>query len=304
MPKLLSLLRHLYPQKQVSSRNMTCLWPRLAEPYLVAHKDLTMTPSKFKHHKHSTIPLRAPPFSSHDFIMDQNPINNFRTLRLETPTFGSSSPSDSRPLSMDSKETPVAMASVSSAAAIEVPPANPNARINNNGPQDQFQITRHLLYERDFGGDAYVSAHLQRLQNGCFTDKNVHEADMLHVTFAAVTFTFHPSLSDTHRFKSAMITITASSSPDGCPIKFLKFAPHLAFGRISSASLKWYFQLAATVGVTKGISEASLKPTLGYEKDMVVGSMVKMYVHWTVIGHQAVANPSEKSGINTKYGAI
>ncbi|RDL40680.1 uncharacterized protein BP5553_00659 [Venustampulla echinocandica] len=207
--------------------------------------------------------------------MDQSLANNFCTFRLSTPIFVSDSDPDHSFVPMDSKETPAAMANPSSPSTIDAP-GNPNARINKNGPQDQFQITRHLLYERDFGGDAYVSAHLQRLQNGCFTDKNMHEPDMLHVTFAAITFTFHPSLSDVHRFRSAVITITANSSPDGNPIKFLKFAPHLAFGRISSASLKWYFQLAATVGVTRGLSEASLKPSLGYEKDMVVGSMVKI----------------------------
>ncbi|KAF4628317.1 hypothetical protein G7Y89_g9834 [Cudoniella acicularis] len=152
---------------------------------------------------------------------------------------------------------------------------NSKPRDNKNGPDHKFQVNQHLLYERDFGGETFVSAHLQRLQNGCFTDKNIHSENMLHVTFAAITFTFHPALSEEHRFRSAVITIAANSS-SGQPIRFLKFAPHLAFGKISSASLKWNFQLAATVGVTKGPARASLTPSVGYQKDLKVGTMMKI----------------------------
>lgn len=145
-------------------------------------------------------------------------------------------------------------------------------------------------------------------QHGCFTDKNIHKEDTPHVTFAgkfcpsnasfrrvsrawlstlgkleerllihskAITFTFHPSNSSQHRFTSAIITISAKSQT-GMPIRFLKFAPHLAFGRISSATLKWNFKLGATVGLSQGPAQATLDPSVGYEKNTVVGTMMHM----------------------------
>lgn len=146
---------------------------------------------------------------------------------------------------------------------------------NKNGPQQEFQLNQHLLYEHEFPGQAYVSAHLQRLQNGIYADKNIHNEETLYVTFAAITFTLHPSISISHRFTSAIITITARSDNKE-QLRFLKFAPHLAYGRISSESLKWNFQLGATVGVTKGLVDVAINPALAYEKDKVVGSMMKM----------------------------
>jgi hypothetical protein len=37
---------------------------------------------------------------------------------------------------------------------------------NRNGPDHRFQLNQDLLYENEFGGDTFVSAHLQRLQHG------------------------------------------------------------------------------------------------------------------------------------------
>jgi len=59
-----------------------------------------------------------------------------------------------------------------------------SSKANKNGPDHRFQLNQDLLYEREFGGHTYVSAHLQRLQHGCFTDKNIHKDDTPHVTFA------------------------------------------------------------------------------------------------------------------------
>jgi hypothetical protein len=39
------------------------------------------------------------------------------------------------------------------------------------------------------------------------------------------------------------------------PLRFVKFAPHIAYGRISTETLKWTFSLGATVRVTKGACE-------------------------------------------------
>ena len=122
-----------------------------------------------------------------------------------------------------------------------------------HAPLHKYQLTHNLLYERHFFGDSFISAHLQRLQNGVFISPNIHSgsapADLTEhfsktfVTFAAIAFTLHPSLSEDHRFKSAVIEIRATNS-DGVPLKVLRFAPHLAYGRISSASLKWNFQVS------------------------------------------------------------
>lgn len=47
-------------------------------------------------------------------------------------------------------------------------------------------------------------------------------------------------------------------------------------GRISSSSLKWNFSLGATVGVTSSQAKAAINPSVEYERDTVVGTMMKM----------------------------
>lgn len=42
--------------------------------------------------------------------------------------------------------------------------SQPVSKPNKNGPEDRFQVNQDVLYDREFGGDTYVSAHLQRLQ--------------------------------------------------------------------------------------------------------------------------------------------
>lgn len=145
---------------------------------------------------------------------------------------------------------------------------------NVDGPAHQYQVTQQLLYEQEYHGQAYVSAHLQRVQHGFFGDDLVHAKDPLYVTFVAVTFTFHPSLSISHRFESAVIEITARA--EGKPLRFVKFAPHAAYGRISSENLKWNFKLGATVGVTQGPANLSVDGSREYEKDKVLGTMMKI----------------------------
>ncbi|PVH70434.1 hypothetical protein DL98DRAFT_661167 [Cadophora sp. DSE1049] len=82
-------------------------------------------------------------------------------------------------------------------------------------------------------------------------------------------------LSYGHGLESAVIEIKAKSNKNE-ELRFLKFAPHLAYGRISSESLKWTFQLGATLGVTKGPVNLSVNPSGGYEKDKAVGTMMKI----------------------------
>jgi hypothetical protein len=146
---------------------------------------------------------------------------------------------------------------------------------NVDGPEHNFQISQQLLYEHEFHGKCYVSAHLQRLQHGVFGDSSIHGKATMHVTFIAIIFVFHPSISLSHRFKSAIIEITAREA-DKKSLRFVKFAPYLAFSRISTETLKWIFQLIATLGVTKGSVSLSVNPSVGRQTENVQGTMIKM----------------------------
>ncbi|KAM3070355.1 hypothetical protein ACMFMG_010186 [Clarireedia jacksonii] len=168
-------------------------------------------------------------------------------------------------------------------------PVQINHHINKNGPDEKYQVNEDVLYEYEFPGETYISTHLSRLQHGIYTDPNLHTDHTKYVTFVALTFTMHASQSTSHRFESAIISIQASSE-DGERLRFLKFAPHLAYGRMSSESLKWNFQLGAALGVTQGPATASLKPSMAYEKDKVIGTMMKILqkrhpdtlLHWSL----------------------
>jgi hypothetical protein len=146
---------------------------------------------------------------------------------------------------------------------------------NIDGPEHKFQVNEQLLYEHEFHGSCYVSAHLQRLQHGVFGDPKIHRSCTMHVTFVAVTFIFHPSMSLSHRFQSAIIEVTACSENNE-QLRFAKFAPHLAYGRISTETLKWTFSLGATVGVSKGPVNAAVNPSMAHQRDKVLGTMMKI----------------------------
>ncbi|PBP24378.1 hypothetical protein BUE80_DR004629 [Diplocarpon rosae] len=163
--------------------------------------------------------------------------------------------------------------------------ANRKIKARTHIPLAKYQLTHNLLYERHFFGETYISAHLTRLQNGVFVSPNIHpdsnsdqqeeHLSKTYVTFVAIAFTLHPSLSEDHRFNSAVLEIKATNE-DGESLRILRFAPHLAFGRISSASLKWNFQLGASLGVAQGPTKATVDPKIGYEKDLVVGSFMRI----------------------------
>ena len=150
-----------------------------------------------------------------------------------------------------------------------------NQQENIDGPDHKFQVNEQLLFEHEFHGSCYVSAHLQRLQHGIFGDATIHGAGTMHVTFLAITFVFHPSISLSHRFQSAIIEVSARSENNE-PLRFVKFAPHMAYGRISIETMKWTFSLGATVGVTKGPVNVAVNPSIAHEKDKVLGTMMKI----------------------------
>ncbi|KAF7897098.1 hypothetical protein EAF00_005326 [Botryotinia globosa] len=144
---------------------------------------------------------------------------------------------------------------------------------NKNGPDEKYQINSHLLFESSFPGHTYISVHLQRLQHGIYSDANLHTNHTLHVTFIALSFIFHPS-TPAHRFESALIDIKVRDQKGN--LRFLKYAPHQAYGKISTESLKWNFQLGASLGVTQGPANLCVKPSIGEEKSKVVGTMMKI----------------------------
>ncbi|KAB8295763.1 hypothetical protein EYC80_008588 [Monilinia laxa] len=85
-----------------------------------------------------------------------------------------------------------------------------------------------------------------------------------------------------HRFESAVIDIRVKDEDIGGKggemryLRFLKYAPHQAYGRISTESLKWNFQLGASLGVTQGPAKVSLNPSVSEETSKVVGTMMKI----------------------------
>ncbi|QSZ30470.1 hypothetical protein DSL72_000024 [Monilinia vaccinii-corymbosi] len=144
---------------------------------------------------------------------------------------------------------------------------------NKNGPDEKYQINSHLLFEHSFPGHTFISVHLQRLQHGVYSDANLHTQHTMHVTFVALSIVFHPS-TPAHRFESAVIDIRVKDQ--GGNLRFLKYAPHQAYGRISTESLKWNFQLGASVGVTQGPAKLCVSPSISEEKSKVVGTMMKI----------------------------
>jgi hypothetical protein len=134
-------------------------------------------------------------------------------------------------------------------------------------------INRSLIYERRLPGDAYITAHVQRLQHGYYSTDAVSDESAEHVDFLAIAFTFHSPHTITHRIKSAIIKVSVhgtreiSSSkhypygyPPGNP-RFLMHAPHLIYGTVSPETLEWTFSLAGSLGVAEMPVSASVIPS-------------------------------------------
>jgi hypothetical protein len=153
--------------------------------------------------------------------------------------------------------------------------------VNPEGPDHHFQVFQKSLLEYEFDHhEAFVSARIQRIQHGVYTDPDrllfygTPNSEMI-VTFVAVTFIFHPINSLKHRFQRATIEITAQDN-DHQPLKFVKFAPHLAFGRVSTETLHWTFALSATIGVTQAPVSASVTPSTSFDTQKVIDAMLKI----------------------------
>ncbi|EAW15756.1 uncharacterized protein NFIA_051010 [Aspergillus fischeri NRRL 181] len=165
-------------------------------------------------------------------------------------------------------------------------PADPNLA------NPRLLLNGACIYERQLPGDAYITAHVQRLQHGFYSSPAVSDKDYDHVDFLGINFVFHSPNTLAHRFKAATIRASvqgtrhvASSDhyPNGYPPgnpRFLMHAPHLIYGAISPETLQWNYSLTGSLGVVDLPVMASLSPTGGingryrrYEMMRIQGSV-------------------------------
>ncbi|GLI77683.1 hypothetical protein PoHVEF18_005976 [Penicillium ochrochloron] len=145
--------------------------------------------------------------------------------------------------------------------------------LDPNMSNPRLLVNRACIYERRLPGDAYITAHVARLQHGFYASEAVSDKDADHVDFLAISFVFHTSHTLEHRFKSATIKATIRGShempisaqyPHGLPPgnpRFLMHAPHLIFGHVSPETMEWTFSLAGSLGVSETPVSASVIPS-------------------------------------------
>lgn len=134
-------------------------------------------------------------------------------------------------------------------------------------------VNRACIYERPLPGDAYITAHVQRLQHGYYSSSSVSDKDAEHVDFLAIGFALHSPHTLTHRFKSATIRAAVHGArevstsvhypygyPPGNP-RFLMHAPHLIYGTVSPETMQWTFSLAGSLGISEPPVMASVIPS-------------------------------------------
>ncbi|KAJ5166389.1 uncharacterized protein N7482_005170 [Penicillium canariense] len=159
------------------------------------------------------------------------------------------------------------------------PPPNPGNKqqarktLDPNMSNPRLLVNRACIYERQLPGDAYITAHVARLQHGYYASKAVSDKDAEHVDFLAVSFVFHAPHTLAHRFKSATIKAairgsheipTSPQCPHGYPPsnpRFLMHAPHLIYGHVSPETMEWTFSLAGSLGISETPVSASVIPS-------------------------------------------
>ncbi|PTU18762.1 hypothetical protein P175DRAFT_0401711, partial [Aspergillus ochraceoroseus IBT 24754] len=149
----------------------------------------------------------------------------------------------------------------------------------------RFRINRACIYERRLPGNAYITAHVQRLQHGFYSTPAVSDQDHDHVDFLGVSFVFHSPDTIRHRFKAATIRASVhgykqegstrprrsrGGRPNRSP-RFLMHAPHVLYGAVSPETLQWNYSLSGSLGVAQLPLIASLSPT------GAVGGKVRRY---------------------------
>lgn len=153
-----------------------------------------------------------------------------------------------------------------------------------NLTDSRLLVHRRCIYERRLPGNAYITAHVERLQHGYFSSPNLSGRDIDHVDFLAVNFVFHPSDCQSHRFKAATIKASIQNAegegffprlPQENP-RFLMYAPHLIYGAVSPETLQWNFSLAGSLGISDAPLAASLSPSGSVRGQYKVYEMMKI----------------------------
>lgn len=158
-----------------------------------------------------------------------------------------------------------------------------------NAPERRLQLHQKGLYERMLPGEAFISAHVNRLQHGFYESSALHESSIENVYFVSVHFVFHPQDHRAHRFKRANIRVSihgdghrvehskkhshkaSKSSP-----RILRHAPELMYGAVSPESLQWNFSLSSSLGVSHTPVSASVNPSGGLTSNYKVFDMMSV----------------------------
>ncbi|KAF7591267.1 hypothetical protein BBP40_001776 [Aspergillus hancockii] len=161
-----------------------------------------------------------------------------------------------------------------------------------NSNMAMVTTTEACIYERQLPGDAYITAHVQRLQHGFYSSSGVSDQDLDHVDFLGINFVLHSPNTLTHRFKAATIRASLHSVRDKTTAlqnphvyrsrnpRFLMHAPHLMYGAVSPETLQWNYSLSGSLGVAELPLMASISPSGGtngryrrYEMMRIQGSV-------------------------------
>lgn len=170
-------------------------------------------------------------------------------------------------------------------------PNNPVRLIDPNAPDARLDIESRCIYERRLPGNAYITAHVTRLQDGFYDSPSTHGDCINNVRFLALSFVFHPS-ETINRFQSATVTVSLHDDTDQAftdpgsghapfiePLnkpKFLRFAPHVLFGGVSPETLDWNFNLTGSLGVAQTPVSASLSPSGGLKGSYKLFQMMRI----------------------------
>ncbi|KAK4936824.1 hypothetical protein LTR66_015286 [Elasticomyces elasticus] len=204
-----------------------------------------------------------------------------------------------------------------------------------NAPDVRLDVETRCVYERRLPGNAYISAHINRLQKGYYDSPLTSGDTIENVRFIALNFAFHP-YENGNRFTSAMVSISLHDDTDGrysdphaghkhypqIPVtkpKFLRFAPHLIYGSVSPENLNFNFQIAGSLGVSQAPASASLNPSADWKSSYKLFQMMKIQgstrvmrgwhpheyeiedgeVYWTM-----EENPLQRSGLPREFTFI
>ena len=166
-----------------------------------------------------------------------------------------------------------------------------------NAPDIRLDAESKCIYERRLPGDAYITAHITRLQEGFYDSPATHGDAIDNVRFVSIYFVFHPA-ETVNRFQAATITISLHDDTNGMytdpPLdpgyrrsvhgprrprdkpKFLRFAPHVLYGGVSPETLDWNFNLTGSLGVSQGPASASVSPSGGMKGSYKMYQMMRI----------------------------